>query len=351
MLATPFIFAAASALPQTPTFGDVAVIQLSGDDTIEAIGVWTDTVAELGPIADALADVAEELHDEIQGSSPSPALANLVAQYAEELAKWPTASQALVDLGITDLGPTTVTFAAFGVGTAVVDLPGLRFEDLVPAVGLVGLPKDWALHAEMLRIVRGVAVEVRDELLRANESIVNGQPAPYVDPALVHSFDLSWQAGADRARRTAVAARRLTPYIEAMRQLAVSATNGLQPAGPPELLDIEFDGLKDFVGQLAENTRVDGLKVLDGVDLGLVDPGSPTEPDFKLPKLNLTPSSMGIESIGIQTDAAASDALHAIDSALNSVATGAGVMFSAELKALDIAIDSVGGSGASMPGA
>ena len=111
-----------------------------------------------------------------------------------------------------------------------------------------------------------------------------------------------------------------------MRELAVQAANGTLNSGDRAALNEEFTALVDEIDRVADQTSFNGVALLDGSTTSLsiqVGTESGETIDLTLTDVN-TAALSGIASAGIDTITGASDALDAIDDAIDTVATARG---------------------------
>lgn len=108
-----------------------------------------------------------------------------------------------------------------------------------------------------------------------------------------------------------------------LRELAVQSANGSISSTDRETLDEEFQTLVDEIDRIGRSTEFNGINLLDGSASSVsfqVGPG--TDPAVNSLSANLEAvlaTGLGIDVLGLSTASAASSAMTAIDSAIDSV--------------------------------
>lgn len=113
-----------------------------------------------------------------------------------------------------------------------------------------------------------------------------------------------------------------------LRELAVQSKNGTMSSLDRETLDEEFQSLVDEVDRIGRATEFNGIKLLDGSSSSIsFQVGAGTDPTINTLSANLSAvlaTGLGIDVLGLSTASAASTAMDAIDSAIDSVSRSRG---------------------------
>jgi len=113
-----------------------------------------------------------------------------------------------------------------------------------------------------------------------------------------------------------------------LRELAVQSKNGSMSSVDRATLDEEFQSLVDEVDRIGRSTEFNGIKLLDGSSSSIsFQVGAGTDPVINTLSANLSAvlaTGLGIDVLGLSTASAASTAMDAIDSAINSVSRSRG---------------------------
>ncbi len=103
--------------------------------------------------------------------------------------------------------------------------------------------------------------------------------------------------------------------LQRIRELAVQAGNGIYSASDKELIQMEIDGLKQSIQDVAKGTEFNTMKLLDGsmADLSLAT--NPSGGGLKIQMANSTLESLGIADFNVTGKFSLDD----IDSAIKAV--------------------------------
>ena len=108
-----------------------------------------------------------------------------------------------------------------------------------------------------------------------------------------------------------------------LRELAVQSANGSISSSDRETLDEEFQSLVDEVDRIGRATEFNGIKLLDGSSSSITfQVGSGTDLTINTLSANLEAvlaTGLAIDVLGLSTASAASTAMAALDSAIDSV--------------------------------
>ena len=132
------------------------------------------------------------------------------------------------------------------------------------------------------------------------------------------------QDGISLAQTAESALNEVGANLTRMRELAVQASNETLSAEDREAIDVEFQALDDEINRIATQTEFNDINLLDDTaDLDIqvgIDDGQ----TIAVSTEDVQSSTLGIDSLAVDTAANASSALADIDTALQSVNTARG---------------------------
>jgi flagellin len=112
--------------------------------------------------------------------------------------------------------------------------------------------------------------------------------------------------------------------LNRMRELAIQSANGTLSTEDREIIDVEFQALIDEIDRIASDTEFNGTNILDGsTDLD-IQVGANSGEVITIAAVDLQTSTLAIGSLDVTSDTNASNALAALDTAINSVNTERG---------------------------
>ena len=103
--------------------------------------------------------------------------------------------------------------------------------------------------------------------------------------------------------------------LQRIRELAVQAGNGIYSASDKEMIQMEIDGLKQSIQDIAKGTEFNTMKLLDGSMAGLSLATNPSGGGLEIQMANTTLESLGIADF----DVTGEFSLDAVDSAIQAV--------------------------------
>ena len=110
-----------------------------------------------------------------------------------------------------------------------------------------------------------------------------------------------------------------------MRELAIQSANGTLSAEDRDVLDLEFQALDDEIDRIATETEFNGINLLDGsVATTAIQVGLDSGDTINVSNQDVRSATLGVATLDIDTDANASSALAALDTAINSINTSRG---------------------------
>jgi flagellin len=149
------------------------------------------------------------------------------------------------------------------------------------------------------------------------------------------------QDGVSLAQTAEGALQEVSNNLTRMRELAVQASNGTLTTADRATLDTEFQALVTEIGRVASQTTFNGVNLLDGTTTSLsVQVGVDAGETIAVSLSDSTTTTLGINTEDVTTLTNASNALSAIDTAIDSVTSTRGALGAAQNR-LTSAISSI----------
>ena len=104
-----------------------------------------------------------------------------------------------------------------------------------------------------------------------------------------------------------------------MREIAVQAANGTLGNTERGFLETEFNSLRESVDFTSRSTSFNGQKLLDGTFSASIQAGATSSDQINVDLPNTGANALGLNGLNFDTEDDASDAIAAIDLALNEV--------------------------------
>jgi flagellin len=119
----------------------------------------------------------------------------------------------------------------------------------------------------------------------------------------------------------------ITDSLQRMRELAVQAANGgVYGAGDLKSLQSEVNQISQGIGDTLAQTNYSGQALLDGSFNATVQSGPNAGQTQALNLPNASPTALGIANLDISTPANASNAISALDAAINQIGAAQGTL-------------------------
>lgn len=106
-----------------------------------------------------------------------------------------------------------------------------------------------------------------------------------------------------------------------MKELATQANNGTYNASDLGAMDKEFQALSTAINGIANNTKFNGINVLNTTSSVSIQTGDSSTIQVSVSLSDITTSTLGLSNIGLSTTGSASSAMAAIDNAIGKVNT------------------------------
>ena len=110
--------------------------------------------------------------------------------------------------------------------------------------------------------------------------------------------------------------------LQRMRELSVQSANGTLSAGDRTNLQTEVTALIAQIGDVATRTEFNNVALLDGSSASInIQTGSAAAETVVVTLTDVTAATLGVDALDISTEAGATAALTALDTAMDSVTT------------------------------
>lgn len=115
----------------------------------------------------------------------------------------------------------------------------------------------------------------------------------------------------------------ITTMLQRMRELSVQSANGTLSDSDRENLQTEVTALIAQVGDVATRTTFNEVSLLDGTNATInIQTGSSANQTVVITLEDVSAATLGVDALDISTEAGATAALTALDTALDTVTTG-----------------------------
>ncbi len=112
----------------------------------------------------------------------------------------------------------------------------------------------------------------------------------------------------------------ITNMLQRMRELSVQSANGTLSSGDRTNLQTEVTALVSQIGDVATRTTFNGVALLDGTNASIsIQTGSAANQTVSISLTDVDATALGVNAIDISTEAGATTALGALDTALDSI--------------------------------
>ena len=125
-----------------------------------------------------------------------------------------------------------------------------------------------------------------------------------------------------------------------MRELAVQAANGTLSAADRTTINTEFAALTSEIERIADETEFNGISLLNAASTTSIQVGIDANQTIDIVTADMQTAALSIDTLDTTTDANASAAITALDTAIDSVATQRG-SFGADINRLQSAYASI----------
>ena len=132
------------------------------------------------------------------------------------------------------------------------------------------------------------------------------------------------QDGISLAQTAEGALNEVSANLIRMRELAVQASNETLSAEDRDAIDVEFQALDDEINRIATSTEFNNISLLNATSSYDIQVGLDSGQTIAVETQDVTSSTLGIDSLDVDTAANASAALDDIDTAITSVNTARG---------------------------
>jgi flagellin len=148
--------------------------------------------------------------------------------------------------------------------------------------------------------------------------------------AQVRSFGAAWRNAQDGVSLTQTAEgalQEVSNNLNRMRELAVQSANGTLNATDRTTLDTEFQELSAEIDRIATQSTFNGINLLDGTNATIdIQVGANATETVTLTMADATAATLAIAALDVTSVANANTALAALDTAIDDVSTGRGVL-------------------------
>ena len=139
------------------------------------------------------------------------------------------------------------------------------------------------------------------------------------------------QDGVSLTQTAEGALQEVSNILTRMRELAVQSANGTVTDTDRAVIETEFQALISEVDRIADQTSFNGVQILDGtVATVSIQVGINAGETVALAMQDVTATTLGIDTIGVDTAANASAALAGLDAAIGLVSESRGVLGAAQ---------------------
>ncbi|MEW4466465.1 flagellin [Parasphingorhabdus sp. JC815] len=115
----------------------------------------------------------------------------------------------------------------------------------------------------------------------------------------------------------------ITNMLQRMRELSVQSANGTLSNGDRTNLQTEVTALIAQIGDVATRTTFNDVALLDGTNASInIQTGSDASQTVVVGLVDVSAATLGVNALDISTEAGATAALTALDTALDTVTTG-----------------------------
>jgi flagellin len=121
------------------------------------------------------------------------------------------------------------------------------------------------------------------------------------------------------------AATEIEDMLQRQRELAIQARNGTLTDDQRQQLDVEFQQLTTEIGRIAENTQFNSQEVAGGEGLGTgnatIQAGANAGDEIALPAMDISVDALGLSGASVADFDSATQAVETIDNALDTLNT------------------------------